>query len=180
MKQRYVTLLRGINVGGKNMLPMKELAAIFAAAGASDVSTYIQSGNVLFTATAAVASKLAAATQKRIAARYGFQVPVVIRSADEIAAVARNNPFLDAGADFAILAVMFLADKPSPRAVGALDPQRSPPDELVVRGREIYLRCPNTFAKTKLTNAWLDSKLETTSTARNWRTVLKLDELLRS
>jgi uncharacterized protein (DUF1697 family) len=69
---------------------------------------------------------------------------------------------------------MFLADAPAARLVAALDPGRSPPDVFVVKKREIYLSCPNGAGKTKLTNAWFDAKLETTSTARNWRTVLKL------
>jgi uncharacterized protein (DUF1697 family) len=177
--KRWAALLRGINVGGKNLLPMKELVAMFAAAGASDVESYIQSGNVVFSAGADVAAKIPDVVGKRIEKRFGFAVPIVVRSADELAAVARGNPFLAADADFAILAVMFLADKPSARAIAALDPGRSPPDEFVVRGREIFVRCPNGFARTKLTNAWFDSKLATTSTARNWRTVLKLLEMTR-
>jgi uncharacterized protein (DUF1697 family) len=180
VKQRHVALLRGINVGGKNMLPMKELAAIFTAAGAADVTTYIQSGNVLFSAAAGAAKKLPELVGKKIAARFGFTVPVIIRSQRELAAVARNHPFLDDGVDLSILAVMFLADKPSAKQIAALDAQRSPPDVFDVRGREIFVRCPTTFAKTKLTNAYFDGKLNTISTARNWRTVLKLDELLRS
>ena len=173
----YVAFLRGINVGGKNLLPMKELAAMFARAGASDVRTYIQSGNVLFTATPTVAAKIAAAVTKAVAAKYGFEVALVLRTQEELAAVARANPYLTPDADHGRLLVMFLADAPAARAVAALDPQRSPPDEFTVRGREIYLRCPNGFGRSKLSNAWFDAKLGTTSTGRNWRTVLKLLEL---
>jgi uncharacterized protein (DUF1697 family) len=176
---RYVALLRGINVGGNNMLPMKELAAIFGAAGCSDVSTYIQSGNVLFSADAAAVAKLPAAVGKKIASRFGFEVPIVVRSQRELAAVARAHPFGGDGVDLSILAVMFLGDKPSAKQIATLDPARSPRDQFVVRGREIFVHCPTGFAKTKLTNAWFDSRLATVSTARNWRTVLKLDELLR-
>jgi len=74
--------------------------------------------------------------------------------------------------------VVFLATRPAARAVKALDPDRSPPDKFVHHGREIYLKCPNGIARTKLTNAYFDSKLDTTSTMRNWKTVLKLQELL--
>jgi uncharacterized protein (DUF1697 family) len=180
VKTRYVALMRGINVGGKNMLPMKELAAMFAAAGGSDVSTYIQSGNVLFSADDAVAAKLPDAVRKKIAARFGFEIPIVVRSQREWAKVASAHPFAGDGVDLSILAVMFLADKPTARSIAALDAQRSPPDVFLVRGREIFVRCPTGFAKTKLTNAWFDGKLATVSTARNWRTVQKLDELLKS
>ena len=81
------------------------------------------------------------------------------------------------GADPDVLHVVFLAGAAAPARVAALDPARSPPDELAVSGREIYLRCPNGMARTKITNAWLDATLATTSTLRNWRTVQKLAEM---
>jgi uncharacterized protein (DUF1697 family) len=72
---------------------------------------------------------------------------------------------------------MFLADRPPPGKIAGLDPKRSPPDEFEVRGREIYLRCPKGVGRSKLTNQYFDTKLSTTSTMRNWRTVLKLVEM---
>lgn len=173
----YVALLRGINVGGKNQLPMKSLAAMFADAGCGNVVTYIQSGNVVFEAKPAIAGRVSDLVVEAISARFGFHVPVVTRSADEFHAVARDNPFLRAGADPETLHVAFLANLPSDNDVAALDPNRSPPDAFVVRGREIYLHCPNGLARTKLTNDYFDRKLATTSTVRNWRTVLKLVDL---
>ena len=74
---------------------------------------------------------------------------------------------------------MFLADLPAASKIETLDPQRSPGDEYIVRGREIYLRLPNGVAGSKLTNAYFDSKLATTSTSRNWRTVTKLLEMMK-
>ena len=112
-----------------------------------------------------------------MADRFGFQVPVVMRTSGELRKVACGNPFLRAGADAKALHVAFLAAVPVSSKVDALDPDRSPPDEFAVRGREIYLHCPNGLARTKLTNAYFDSALATTSTLRNWRTVLKLLEL---
>ena len=175
----YVALLRGVNVGGKNKLPMKDLAALFADAECTDVVTYIQSGNVVFQASEACAARVPAAVAKAIADGLGFRAPLVIRTAGEIRAVARGNPFLRGGssAEIDFLHVMFLADRPSPARVAGLDPNRSPSDEFRVVGREIYLRFPNGAARTKLTNAYFDSKLATTSTMRNWRTVLKLADM---
>jgi uncharacterized protein (DUF1697 family) len=173
----HVALLRGINVGGKNLLPMKDLAALFDAAGASDVRTFIQSGNVVFRAPDALAHKLPALVGARIEKQFGFQPPIVIRSHSELQAITRQNPYLDAGADFDRLLVMFLAEKPTAKAIASLDPARSPPDRFAVVGRDIFLHLPGGVAKTKLTNAWFDSKLSTVSTGRNWRTVLKLLEL---
>jgi uncharacterized protein (DUF1697 family) len=173
----YVALLRGINVGGKNKLPMRELALIFVEAGCSDVATYIQSGNVVFKTAARTYEKLAATVEKQIAERHDLHVPVVLRSAAELGAVARKNPFIARGVDEKALHVMFLADAPSAQQIAALDPRRSPPDEFEVRGRDIYVSCPNGVGRSKLTNAWFDSKLDTTSTGRNWRTVLTLVEM---
>lgn len=176
---KYVALLRGINVGGKNKLPMKELTSLFDAAGCESVATYIQSGNVVFEATEACAKRVPEKVAQAITKRFGFSSPVVVRTAAELSGVARANPFLKAGADEGTLHLMFLADAPTAERVAALDPKRSPPDEFVVKGRDIYVRCPNGVARSKLTNAYFDAKLATTSTMRNWRTVLKLVEMSR-
>ena len=175
---RYVALLRGINVGGKNMLPMKLLAEIFATTGCTDVTTYIQSGNVVFCAGDKIAKGLGEVITKQVEKQFGLKVPVVIRSAAELNAVIRGNPFLTAGAAEEMLHVLFLADRPSADLVGGLDPARSAPDEFVVVGRDIYMKLVTGAAKTKLTNAYFDSKLKTVSTMRNWRTVLKLAEMM--
>ena len=170
----FVALLRGINVGGKNKLAMKELSAIFALAGCTEVRTYIQSGNVVCKASATVAKKLPALVHAAIKKNIGHDVPIVIRTAAELASVARENPFLALGTAPETLHVAFLSDEPRAAAIVTLDPARSPGDEFVARGREIYLRLPNGVARSKLTNAYFDRALATTSTIRNWRTVLEL------
>jgi uncharacterized protein (DUF1697 family) len=172
-----VALLRGINVGGKNLLPMKDLVRLFADAGCADVRTYIQSGNVLFQASPAKATRLPGVVAKGIADRFGYRTPVLLRTVEELGATIRNNPFLEAGAPESWLHVLFLASQADALCVAALDPDRSPPDAYAVRGREIYLQCPNGVGNTRLTNAWFDSKLATISTGRNWRTAIKLFEL---
>ena len=173
----YIALLRGINVGGKNMLPMRDLTRMFDGAGCADVRTYIQSGNVVFTATPACAKRLADDVAAEVEKRFGFRPGVVLRTADEIAKVAANNPLIGEGADIRLLHVAFLAEKPDARRAAALDPARSPGDVFNVRGREVYLYLANGAGKTRLSNAYLESKLGTTSTMRNWRTVLKLSEM---
>jgi uncharacterized protein (DUF1697 family) len=173
----YVALLRGINVGGNNMLPMKDLAAMFTKAGCSEVQTYIQSGNVVFQADPEVAARIPDVIAKAIAGRSKMKIPVVVRTAGDLRRLADKNPFLRRGIDVDKLHVAFLADSPASAAVAALDPKRSPPDEFLVEGGEIYLHCPNGYGRTKLSNAYFDAKLGTTSTVRNWRTVLKLLEL---
>jgi len=167
---RYVALLRGINVGGNNKLPMKDLVSICEGAGCTDVVTYIQSGNVVFSSSKDVAKAIEAAINKK----HKLSVPVVIRTDKELAAIVKSHPFDD---DEEHLHVMFLADAPSAAQVKALDPQRSPGDEYVVKGNEIFIRAPNGVGRSKLTTTYFDAKLKTVSTMRNWRTVLKLHEL---
>jgi uncharacterized protein (DUF1697 family) len=177
VRERHVALLRGINVGGKNRLPMKDLVAMFHDSGCSDVQTYIQSGNVLFRADTTLARRAPGLIEKAISDRLGLRIPVLTRTTAELEDIASHNPFLAAGADPKILHVAFLLDRPSKPGIAALDPDRSPPDEFAVRGREIYLRFPNGVAGSKLTTRYFDSTLATTSTVRNWSTVLKLIEL---
>jgi len=172
----YVALLRGINVGGKNKLLMKDLVGLFEREGCADVRTYIQSGNVVFRAGASLAKGQVAGIADAIERMCGFAVPLVMRTAAELAAVVRENPFLESGADPEHMHVAFLAEKPEAARVAALDPERSPGDAFVVSGRELYLHCPNGMARTRLSNAYLDSTLGTTSTVRNWRTVVTLAE----
>jgi uncharacterized protein (DUF1697 family) len=169
-----VAFLRGINVGGKNRLPMDELAGMFEAAGCQAVRTYIQSGNVIFEASAALARRIPGAISQAILAKTKLRVPVVVRSADELARVVRNNPFLATKAERKALHVAFLADEPTTTQVASLDGKRSPPDEFIARGREVYLHLPNGVARTRLTNAYLDSKLKTVSTLRNLNTLESL------
>ena len=109
-----VALLRGVNVGGKNKIVMRDLAAFFVEAGCGDVRTHIQSGNVILAASLELADRLTDLVAKRIAERYGYRTTVVVRTADQLAEIVANNPFLEAGADEDSLHVMFLADTPSP------------------------------------------------------------------
>lgn len=157
---------------------MKQLMELFEAAGCADVRTYIQSGNVVFGASPALARRVAGSIRAAVLAELGLEVPVVTRSAAELRALVRANPFLEKGLDGRALHVAFLAERPSRARAAQLDPQRSPPDELVLRGREVYLHFPNGVARTRITNAYLDATLGTTSTVRNWRTACTLLELV--
>jgi len=174
---KHVALLRGINLGPYNRLPMKDLASMFVEAGCGDVETFIQSGNAVFSAAPAVLKSLPGAIQQTIADRFGYRIPVILRSSRQLKRTIEDNPFLLAGKPEKTLHVFFLAHPPGAQAVKNLDPDRSPGDAFHVSGQEVYMHLPNGMAKTKLTNAWLDSKLSTVSTARNWATVLKLYEL---
>lgn len=178
MPATHLALLRGINVGGKNKLPMNDLRDLLAAAGCHDVQTYIQSGNVIFCADATVVASLPDFITAQIAERFGYRVPVMLRTVAQLGEVIRHNPFIAQGAAEETLHVIFLAEQPHADRIAALDTNRSPPDTFIVRGQEIYLRLPNGAGQTKLSNAYFDTKLATTSTGRNWRTVTKLFALM--
>ncbi len=180
MLATYLALLRGINVGGKNKLPMKDLLDMFVEAGCSDARTYIQSGNVVFRVDPRDVATLPDVIAARIAEHFGYRAPVLLRTAAQIGEVVQNNPFVGQGAAEETLHVLFLAERPDVRRVDNLDLDRSPPDTFIVRGQEIYLRLPHGAARTKLTNDYFDRALVTTSTGRNWRTVSTLFELMHS
>jgi uncharacterized protein (DUF1697 family) len=173
----YLALLRGVNVGGKHKLAMKDLAALLEGLGCAKVKTYIQSGNAIFDAPASVVAGLPHTLHAAILKKAGFEAPVVLRSAAQMAAALKANPFLAKGADPDHLHVGFLADKPAASALKALDPARSPGDVFTVLGQEVYFHLPNGVARTKLTNAYFDSTLKTVCTMRNWRTVGALHAL---
>ena len=176
-EQRYVALLRGVNVGGKNKLPMADLRDIFTAAGGAAVQTYIQSGNVVFEAAQDLAERVPEIVTRAIRRRFGYETAVVMRSSEELRRVVSSNPF-DTSGDPRFLHVAFLEDTPGAEAVSRLDPQRSPPDTFAVRGRNVHLHYPNGVARSKLTNEYLAAQLQTASTMRNWRTVLSLLEMV--
>jgi uncharacterized protein (DUF1697 family) len=158
---------------------MEDLVKIFVEAGCGNVRTYIQSGNVIFCAAHAASARLPRLIATQISRRFGYKVPLVLRTAEQIGNVISNNPFLHRGVAEEQLHVLFLADLPAAGRAEDLDPDRSPPDTFKVRGQEVYLRLPNGMGRTKLTNRYFESKLRTTSTARNWRTVTKLFELMK-
>jgi len=176
----YVALLRGVNVGGRNKLSMGDLTAMFKRAGCEACKTYIQSGNMVFKARPALAAGIPTLIASEITERFGYRVPLVVRTVEDLREIVNTNPFLSTGVDSKWLYVAFLADSPESSRVTELDPHRSPQDSFLVRGREIFMYCPNGMGRTKLTNEYFDSKLATTSTVRNWRTVSTLLQMADS
>ena len=169
---RWIGLLRGINVGGNRMVPMAELRKIVEGAGAKNVVTYIQSGNVVFDHASRSATKLALDLEKRIAKKMGFDVPVILRTAGELEAVIDRNPFGKADADH--LHVSFLALPPAPVT---LDPEPFHPETFAIVDRDVYLHCPNGLGRSKLAGTLAKQKPLAAATTRNWRTVLQLRAL---
>jgi uncharacterized protein (DUF1697 family) len=170
-------MLRGINVSGRNKLPMEDLRSLVTDLGGRDVRSYIQSGNVVLGSRRS-ATALASALERELATTLGTAVPVLVRTAAELAAVLEGNPFLRRpGVDRATLHVTFMAAVPTAAAVATAEAKKAPPDEFVVIGRDVYLRCPQGYGNTKLTNAFFEKTLGSTATTRNWRTVATLVDM---
>lgn len=171
MVDAYVALLRGINLGGHHRVPMAALRDLVASLGHEQVTTYVQSGNVVFAADGA-ADEVAAELEAALSARFGFEVPVIVRTRAELTRVAARHPFEHVQPDPVKLHVFFLAGDPDPARVAALRPESFAPDELVIDGREVYVHFPNGMGRSKLS-----FDLGTPATARNWRTVRALRDL---
>jgi len=175
----YLALLRGINLGGVNKVPMKELRTLFEELGYEDVQTYLQSGNVVFEAKSSTSKRLAAEIEGAITEAFKPAVSVIVRTHRELERVATGKPFPTEGVKPSSLHVMFLAEPASAKAIKTLDPDRSPPDEFEVKGREVYLLFPNGSGRSKLTLDYFEKKLGTRGTGRNWNTVVKVLELMQ-
>ncbi|MEU1725607.1 DUF1697 domain-containing protein [Actinomadura sp. ATCC 39365] len=173
---RQVALLRGVNVGGRNMVSMAELRELLAGLGFEDVKTHLQSGNVVYTSGKSP-DKAAAEIEAALARDLGVPVPVLARTGTELGEILKANPLGDVAADDALHLVTFLSEKPDAGPIKALDPDAFKPDVFKHVGKEIYVWCPDGVRNTKLSYSFWEKKLGVTATARNWKTVCKLHEL---
>jgi uncharacterized protein (DUF1697 family) len=179
MSARAIALLRGINVGGTRKVPMEELRAVAKKIGLSDIATYIQSGNLLFTCKSIdeVGSRL----EKAIEKHFGFAVPIIVRTAAQWAHYASGSPFADAQEERPNLLHIALASvAPSPAALELLTSRAAPEERVAVDRDALWIDYSSGVARSKLTPALLDRAVGATVTARNWKTVLKLQEMLSS
>jgi uncharacterized protein (DUF1697 family) len=167
----YIALLRGVNIAGHGRIKMDRLRQVFRGLGYTDVATYIQSGNVIFTSDVPV---LATGLESAIEAELGMDVTVVVRTSSELKSIVRANPF--AHADSSKLHLGFMAERPPAAAVQQLELQRFAPEEAIVEGAEMWLHLPNGMGRAKLPD-YLDRRLNVPVTIRNWNTVMKLVEL---
>lgn len=169
----YVALLRGINVGGRNKLPMADLRATAAGCDFGDVQTYIQSGNAVFTSGLGSA-KVASTLHDAILAESGVDSRVVVRTAAEVVAVVAANPFLARGVDAKSLHVSFCFGPCDPAQVAAVDSSSYAPDDVELRGSDAYLHTPDGLGRSKIGAESMMRKLGIQGTVRNWRTVTTL------
>jgi len=171
-------MLRGVNLAGHRKVNMGELRALYESLGFRDVQTYINSGNVIFRATARDLPKLARRIEDAIENHHGFRIGVILRTAADLRAVVAANPFgARAGIEPSRLAVNFLARGPGPNLVEKLLAIQCDPEELRIVGRELYIYYPNGMARPKLSMAVVERMLKMPGTSRNWNTTRKLLDL---
>lgn len=169
-------LLRAVNVGGHNRVPMAELRQLLADLGCTDVATYLQSGNAVVCADASLASDLPTKIRDGLRERLDVDVPVLIRDGATLRRVAMKHPLGRPGDTHTRLYLGYLSGDASVHA-DQLDPDRSPGDEFQLWGEHIYVRYGAGAGRSKLTLDYLERRLDVACTMRNWRTVQALAEL---
>ena len=174
----FVALFRGINVGGNRLVKMTDLKVLHELLGLKNVTTYIQSGNVIFTRDDTDEIQLQKDIENAFDEKFGFHAHVVVRSSTDLQEILAKTPFQ--GQDDKEpkqIAVVFLATQPDSTFQQALFDAYNGPEEIFILGKEAYIYYPDGMGRTKLTHTLLEKKLNTNGTARNWNTVLKLREL---
>jgi uncharacterized protein (DUF1697 family) len=174
---RYAVFLRAVNVGGHNKVPMPRLRELATELGYEDVATYVQSGNLVLTATGS-AAKVERAIRDALHDDLGVDVDVMVRNRKQLAAVIAANPFEQRADDPKLLHVSFLAAQPAAAARAACDPEEFSPELFGFGDRCLYLWYPNGQGRSKMAAAPWNKRLGVRGTARNWRTVTTMLEML--
>jgi uncharacterized protein (DUF1697 family) len=176
---RYAVFLRAVNVAGHNKVSMATLREIATSLGYTDVATYVQSGNLVAAAPAKAASDVEAAVSKALKGELGLTIDVMARSRNQLAAVIDANPFTaKAKDDPTKVHVSFLAGKPTAAARKACDPKEFDPERFEFGDRCVYLWYPDGAGRSKLAGAPWAKRLGMPGTARNWRTVVTMLDML--
>lgn len=171
----YISILRGINVSGQKSIRMKSLKELYEKLGFEEVKTYVQSGNIVFRSSELNAERLEEKISRQIIKEFGFEVPVMVMSMEQLKKIISNNPLSkDPRKEPAYLHVTFLASAPPEVRMNMIENKKSEGEAIEVSGKAVYLYCPNGYGKTKLSNNFLESILQVTATTRNWKTTQQL------
>jgi uncharacterized protein (DUF1697 family) len=174
---RYAALLRGINLGSRNRIPMADLRALLSGLGLSDVRTHLQSGNAVFGSDAGPEA-LCDQIEQAIGREFGLRVACLLRTRDELRVVIEDNPLADVADNGSKLMALFLSETPDPALLARNDPVALDPQRVRIGQRVIYQWCPNGLMAAPSVGAFVEKHLKLTVTARNWNTVTKLGSLL--
>lgn len=174
----FVALLRAINLGRVNRVPMGDLRLALTDVGFTDVVTHLQSGNVVLGSTKRSPAAVATSVERLVAREFGVDTDIVVRTAGEFAKVASKHPLARRGKDSAVLHVAFLKTRPPTAAKRAFAERTFGADEFVIRNTEVYLRYPQGVAASKMNAALFQGGLGTPATVRTWKVVTRLNELV--
>ena len=175
----HLALLKGINVGGRNLVKMADLRELFLGLKFENVSTILQSGNVVFTSAIPSESEIESVLETAFEERFGFKVDLMVRSAFHLKSLIEANPFKDeAKADPSHLLIHFFRQPPNPENLAAVQAAIRGPEKTCPIGKEVYVFYPDGIGTSTVTRTPGWNKLMGGSTARNWNTVVKLAELL--
>jgi len=181
MTSTCIALLRAVNVAGHGMVAMADLRRFAAELGFVDVRTVLQSGNLVFGTDRKADAELERLLEREAAERLSLRTDFLVRSADDWTDILEHNPFVDeAKRDPGRLMVMALKEAPNKSAVEILQAAITGPEQLHAAGRQLYITYPNGMGRSKLTGKLIETRLGTRGTGRNWNTVLKLAELVRT
>lgn len=172
----YIGLLRGINVGGKNKLPMKALSRILEQHNCTNIQTYIQSGNVIFEHPEHQTEELAEDITQTITQKHGFSPDVLIITVQNMKEATDKNPYPNAKAEPKSLHLFFLKDTPENPDIDALNTLKAESESFALINNVLYLHAPEGIGRSKLA-AQAEKKLGVSVTARNWNTINKLLEM---
>jgi uncharacterized protein (DUF1697 family) len=174
-----IAILRGINVGGKRKILMADLKSMCEKLELKNVKTYIQSGNLIFNSDRQN-SELENDLEKAITEKFGFNVPVIVRTEKEIETSINDNPFFDKDADVKQLHLTFLKEKPSKENIDKTLTYNYEPDKFKIDKKDAFIFCAGKYHESKLTNNFFEKQLKVVATTRNWKTILKLSELSKN
>jgi uncharacterized protein (DUF1697 family) len=177
--EKYIAILRGINVGGHRLIKMDALHILLQKLGCTNTQSYIQSGNFVFQATKLKDNAiLAKQISDAILNQFSFEVPVLVLNARELDELITNNPFLaDKHKDALHLHATIFNEAPDAAHLKFFQKDNYLPDEFAFDTHAVYLYCPNGYSKCKLTNGYLENKLKVNATTRNWKTLITLQAM---
>lgn len=177
---KFICLLRGINVSGKNIIKMDSLKQAFIDLDFDNVKTYIQSGNIIFTSKLSNECDLEILINKKISQEFNLNIPVLVITENTLKEVIQENCYIkDASLETSKLHVTFISQKPKSTDIATLNLLDFGNDQFKITQNVIYLYCINGYGNTKLTNTFFEKKLKVNCTTRNWNTTVKLGEMVR-
>lgn len=173
----YISILRGINVSGKNLIKMDALRKLYEGLGYQNVISYVQSGNVVFTSDDSNPHELELKISRQIDKDFGINVPIIVLTIERLKRIIEDNPFSkDSDKEPAFLHITFLFSQPESPNLKTIENKKQNEEEILILNDVVYLYCPNGYGRTKLTNNFLEAKMNINATTRNWKTT---NELLR-